>query len=163
MSAEWTWWPPRSEQQEVFTTSTWNWMSLLISTPYALFFSPALPFVLIAVAHSLSELNATLRFFIPPPPSTPTLFLSPTPPVYLFFHQIELAESKGIPTIPSQSWVRERETQKMKGSEAQFRCRSLSVCVAMGVDLCLGQTKRESLLPQTPRRILRLQDGTILR
>lgn len=50
----------------------------------------------------------------------------------------------------------------MKGSRTQFRCRSLNMCVVMGVDLCLSPTKkRESLLPQNSGRILRLNDGTL--
>lgn len=162
-SAGWAWWPPRSEHREVYDFN----LELDVST-----LPCALPFVLTnpttsTAAHSHSELHVTLHLFIfsplSTPPATPTLFLSPTPLVYLFFHQIELVESKGIPTIPSQSWVRERGTLKMKGSGAQFRCRSLRVCVAMGVDLCLGLTKKASLLPKTPRRILRLQDGTVFR
>lgn len=76
----------------------------------AAFLSPTLPFVLTPpTPHhhhgAIPQCNPPSLQFYPlyPPPSTPTLFSSPTPPVYLFFHQIELAESKGIPAIPSQS------------------------------------------------------------
>lgn len=59
-----------------------------------------------------AQRNPPFLYFYPLPPSnTPTLFSSPTTPVYLFFHQIELAESKGIPAIPSQSRVRERDME----------------------------------------------------
>lgn len=112
----WTWWPPRSEHRKVYD---FNRELDVISTPYLPLFLPsAFPFALTNLptnAHSLSELHETLHLFILPlstTPTTPTPSLSPTPPVYLFFHQIELAESKGIPTIPSQSWVRERERHR---------------------------------------------------
>lgn len=108
-----TWWPPRSEHREVYDFN----LELDVSThldslppsPSPLRSSactqppsPPSPPPLIPPLRS----HITNHLFIFPPlhpPTTPTFFLSPTPPAYLFFHQIELAESKGIPTIPSQS------------------------------------------------------------
>lgn len=141
--AGWPWWPPRSEHGKVYDFN----LELDVSThldslpPFPFFVSPLLssvcphqprrpttrsfPFLRAPCNASISSF---FHFPLSASPATPTLFLSPTPPVYLFFHQIELVKSKGIPTIPSQSWVRERGTLKMKGSGAQFRCRSLRVC-----------------------------------
>lgn len=114
-SAGWTWWPPTSE---VYNLNLELDVSAHVDSLHT-FLSPALPFVLT----NLNFFPSQPTFPSPSSPhGTPTLFLSPTPPVYLFFHQIELAESKGIPTIPSQSWVRERDIEdERKWNEVQMQ------------------------------------------
>lgn len=67
-----------------FTTSTWNWMSPLISTPSAFFFSPALPFVLTNPI-TLPELDAALTASSSSPHQHSHSFLvSHSPSVFVF-------------------------------------------------------------------------------
>lgn len=72
----------------------------------------------------------------PPRLTLPLLSSLPlTPPAYLFFHQIELAESKGIPNVPSQTWVRERRWRWKEVERGSDAGPVLCVCVCVR---CVG-------------------------
>lgn len=111
-----------------FTTSTWNWMSLLMSTPYTLFF-----LLLFRLSSPTSISFPPNQLFLPLHPLMvlPLFSCLPLPQCICFSIKLNQQNQKVFRPSPHKVELG-RETQKMKGSGTRFRCRSLNVCVARG-------------------------------
>lgn len=135
--AGWRCWLSSSEFWELYETSTWDFYvpSVPLSLPHPPDIFPSVYPSLPSPTSPLSHKPPPLALYNISTPPTPNYFSSPspTPSIYLFFYQIELAESKGSWHFPTQSGVKEtgrKDERKCSSVQTKFSWTGY-VCVCL--------------------------------